>query len=372
MTAECSLGEGDFGMLRRSLLRNAVGLAVAGPVLAACGARDASDGADGGRQVVFSTFGGGFADQQKSVILKPFTKASGIAVEERTDGEDIYALVKRQVQTGRGDISLIHADSSWVPRGEQDHILRPIDRAKLHDVDQLFPGVVQPYGVRILYWSYNITYNRKVFPGSHPSTWSEVWEYALRHPKKVALWGGRPNYIIEVALLADGVGAADLYPLTPAKIDRAYRSLDRIKHNVVFYNDGTDGDQLFSTQVDVGMYYGGNTELLIDKGVPLGLEYREGIYTSDFWAIPKNAPDPSGAYALINYALQARVQASFATVSKYGFVNSHAAADIHSREDLEMLPSYPANKDQMIAYDYQWWGLHDNEQAGRWNTWLRG
>ena len=59
---------------------------------------------------------------------------------------------------------------------------------------------------RPLYWSFNIVSNtERVSEAEAPTTWEEVWAFAAQNPGRVALFGPRPNYVIEVALMADGV-----------------------------------------------------------------------------------------------------------------------------------------------------------------------
>ena len=54
-------------------------------------------------------------------------------------------------------------------------------------------------------WSFNICLQHgAVSEAEAPTTWEEVWAFAAQNPGRVALFGPRPNYVIEVALMADG------------------------------------------------------------------------------------------------------------------------------------------------------------------------
>jgi len=322
-------------------------------------------------ELVVDSWGGWFQEQQRRTMFEPFETDTGIRVVDLSDGESQLAIAKAQVEYGRGEIAIIHGDASWLFRGQREGLWAPIDYS-LVDTSEVYDDVVEDFGFGILYWSFNIVYNTAAFPNDHPSSWAEVWEYAIEHPGRVALWGARPNYVIEAALMAAGYGLDTVYPLNEQKIEEAFESLDRIKDNVRWYDTGSQGQKLFyDEEVVLGMFYGGDTFGLIEKGAPLQVEWNQGIYTRDYWLVVKNAPHLENAMKFINFVSKADIQSQFAMATAYGPINRNAFNLISDVQFLSRLPSWPPNKERQLSYDFQWWGEHDEEIIERWNNWLR-
>lgn len=340
-------------------------------LLPGCGALSSGSTGDASRRVVVDSWGGVFQQAQSQVLFEPYTEQTGTEVVQLSDAENMYAKVKAQAARPTGEIDLVHGDASWLTRGQRENLWAPIDPATYEDTG-IFADALASHGVGILYWSMNIVHNHDAFPGGGPTTWKQVWDHAIAHPRRVALFGARPNYVLEAALLADGVAPGELYPLTDKKIDQAYASLDRVKDKVLWYESGAQGARYFTEdQVDVAMFYGGDAYGLVDKGEPLEVGWNQGIYTRDYWMIPANAPNREGALDLLRFALGPRHQAEMARRTGNGPVTEQAVALLEPRYRARMASVEP-QKSQQLSYDWEWWGEHDDEQLTRWTEWLRG
>jgi putative spermidine/putrescine transport system substrate-binding protein len=344
-------------------------IAAAVVLVAACASSGSGDG-DSARRVVIDSWGGVFQEAQTAVLFRPFEEQAGTKVVQLSDAENMFAKVTAQADRPVGEVDLVHGDASWLVRGEKSNLWAPIDPT-VFDGTGIFDDARATHGVGILYWSMNIVYNRDRFPGGGPTTWKQVWDYALAHPKKVALFGPRPNYVLEAALLAGGRAQTDVYPMTKEKVDEAYRSLDLIKGKVLWYEGGAQGERYFSEgQVDVAMYYGGEAYGLVDKGQPLEVVWNQGIYTRDYWMVPANAPNKAAALKLIRFALGAQPQAEMARRTGNGPVTAASVALLEPRYQGRMASVEP-QKSQQLSYDWRWWGANDDEQLARWTQWLR-
>jgi len=69
--------------------------------------------------VVVDSWGGIFQDAQRKAMFEPFTEKTGIKVVELSDGENIFAKVKAQVEMDNSQIDVVHADASWLGRGKK-------------------------------------------------------------------------------------------------------------------------------------------------------------------------------------------------------------------------------------------------------------
>ncbi len=79
-----------------------------------------------------------------------------------------------------------------------------------------------------------VAWNTKnVKPAQVPHTWAELWDLK-RFSGQRGMWK-QPYQVMEIALMADGVPLDKLYPLD---VDRALKSLDRIKPEIFWWTSG--------------------------------------------------------------------------------------------------------------------------------------
>jgi putative spermidine/putrescine transport system substrate-binding protein len=91
-----------------------------------------------------------------------------------------------------------------------------------------------------------ICYNKKKWPGDdHPKSWADFWNVE-KFPGRRAIRRTPPMWTIDAALLADGVKEDGFYPLD---VDRAFKSLDRIKPHVkTWWSDNAQAQQLMEQE----------------------------------------------------------------------------------------------------------------------------
>jgi putative spermidine/putrescine transport system substrate-binding protein len=103
-----------------------------------------------------------------------------------------------------------------------------------------------------------------------PTSWAEYWDVEKFPGRRAML--ARPFDTMEVALLADGVAPADLYPLD---VERAHAALDKLKPHVqVWMDDSAKSiEHLQRQEVDYAFTSSGRIEASVKAGVPLGFLY---------------------------------------------------------------------------------------------------
>ena len=289
--------------------------------------------------LTINSWGGSFQDLQDEIFFTPFETATDARIRQLSDGEAQLAKVKLQLETGVGSIDIIHGDASWLFLGRTEGFWADIPRQQL-PLDTLYDDVVEPDGLGILYWSFNIVYNTdRVDAAVAPGSWADVWAYAEANPGRVLLWAARPNYVVEAALMADGVAMDKVYPLDEDKLDRAFAALDRIRDDVVWFETGDQGQRLLTQgEVDMGFFYGGDTFQLVDQGVPLDVVWDQGIYTRDYWLVVRGSDEMAAVADFLAFAAQPEVQARFAEATGYGPVN-RAALDLVDPALADRLPA---------------------------------
>lgn len=154
-----------------------------------------------------------------------------------------------------------------------------------------------------------ITWDPKKFgEGEHPKTFAEFFD-AKKFPGRRAIRATVLAGTLEVALLADGLEPKQIYPLD---LDRAFKSLDRIRSNLVW--SATVPQDISLVQVGEADYSIANTNRVLATtqsggGLPLACSFEQNLTLGDALAILKSAPNKENASKLIAYYMRPEVQA---------------------------------------------------------------
>jgi putative spermidine/putrescine transport system substrate-binding protein len=318
------------------------------------------------REVVVCSYGGAFQEAQRKAFFEPFEKETGIAVKEaQWSGE--YGKLKAMVTAGTPTWDLVTvAEASTIARGAKEGLLEPIDFAGI-DKAAFFPDALTAYSVGFDYFSTAIAYNTT--DSVHPRNWREFWDVD-GFPGRRSLRND-PRTTLEFALLADGVSKDSLYPLD---VERAFKSLDRIRPHVgVWWTTGSQPAQLLADgEVKVASAFNGRIWAAATKdGMPLAVEWTGGALDTDAWIIPKGAKNREEALALIRFTSRPEAQIALTHYINYG-PTLRAAYERLSEAERAVLPSSPENRAAQFIYDGGWWAENESAVLERWNKWQLG
>ncbi|GBD19701.1 Spermidine/putrescine-binding periplasmic protein [bacterium HR28] len=317
-----------------------------------------------GRTLVVTPWGGALQDALRKAIYEPFSRLTGCQIVEDTTDE---AKLRTMVESGRVEWDVVDVGTeSVIPMGRLN-LLEPLDYSKI-DTKDIFPELVLEHGIGYYYYSTCLAYRKDKFPNKPPNSWADFWDVqgfpGVRAFQKYAQWGP-----IEAALLADGVPIDQLYPLD---IDRAFRSLDRIKPHIrIWWEAGAQPAQLLTDgEVDLTDAWIARIQFLIEQGsTVLGYTWNQGRLSSDSLVIPRGSKNVDVAHDFINFALRPEVQRAFAMIYPDGPANKRAFEALPP-ERVAVLPSAPQNKALQVYPDYQWWADHLDEVVERFNAWV--
>lgn len=316
--------------------------------------------AEAASQLVFASGGGKLEETYKKTVFSAFKeKTSNDIVTTANEG----AKLKAMVEQGQVEWDMMQGPAEQLIVFGRQGLFEPIDYSNI-DKANLLPGSANEFFVLTDVAAYNIGWNTANLKGPAPQNWAEVWAYDGR----IGLWK-RPFQTLEVALLADGVALADLYPLD---IERAFKSLDKIKSKIVWWERGAQGAQVFlDGEVDVGAIWNGRVHQPKLDGAPVDFNFNQAIFVNDAWAIPKGAPHKKEAMELLALALSPEQQAAFARELPYGPVNRAALALLDDKTKAG-LPSSDENFTKGRLLNLEFWA--DNSQAAveKFNSWLLG
>jgi putative spermidine/putrescine transport system substrate-binding protein len=343
---------------RREILRAGVAAALA---VAGMPRRSA---AQGGR-IVYATWGGSWEQAARKAWFDPFTKKTGIQVV--TVQDPAYGKARAMVQARRTewDVMEVNPDFQWI--GAREGLLEPLD-FRVIDRAQIMPGpdLVTDFSVPSVLWSRVMFYNTKQFTkDNHPRNWAEVWDLK-RFPGKRTFASKTNGGSLEVALLADGVPGEKLYPLD---VDRALKSLDRIREHVIWFDTNAQGEQFMSDgQAILGLVPDGRALSAKGRGAPVEIEYNQSILTWASMVVPKGAPNRAGAMQFLAYALSPEGQAAVAMAYTYGPVVP-AAYKLIPPERASTLSGGPQQAGKYVLANEKWWGENLEKAQEKMSAW---
>ena len=138
-------------------------------------------------------------------------------------------------------------------RGCEEGLFEPLDPATLPPgpngepaAQDYFPGMITECGANQLFYSTVYAYNAKRLSGAKPTTIEDFFDLE-RFPGRRGMRRS-PVANLELALLGDGVPIDKVYAVLDTKdgIDRAFRKLDTIKDEIVWWEAGAQPPQMLA------------------------------------------------------------------------------------------------------------------------------
>jgi putative spermidine/putrescine transport system substrate-binding protein len=344
-------------MTRRNLMLGALSLAA----LAACGAGGCSRRADATPPLTVVSFGGAYQDAQRAAYMTPFSQRTGVKIVEGQYNGD-YGVLAERARAPASSWDVVSVESAPALRGEREGIFLPLP-ARVYDGLNLSPAAKRAGAAGHLRFSTILGY-RNDTPAPHPQTWRDFWD-VKRFPGKRGLRNNARG-TLEIALLADGVDPQHLYPLD---VDRAFRKLDQLRGQIVFWESGAQPVQLLAnrTVVMTSVYNGRIWNGQVKERLPLGWSMSQGLLEVEYWAVPKNVAHPERAFDFIRFSLEPAQQAAFANAIAYIPTNQDAQGLI--AKDVKAAVPDTGPSGGQIDVNADWWAQHEAEVAARWQQW---
>jgi putative spermidine/putrescine transport system substrate-binding protein len=348
----------DFNPARRRILQGVGALAVAGGMPLAVRAQS--------KQIVVSDPGGPYTTAYREAFYDPFEKATGIKVVSVARESQPVAQFAAMVQTKNyvWDVTTLTL-SADIPYLESKGLLEPIG-LKASDYPNMMAEAITPNWLGVDVYSTVLAYRTDKFGQNGPKSWADFWD-VKRFPGRRCLRRS-PLDTLEQALLADGVPLDKLYPLD---VDRAFRSLDKIKPHInIWWTSGAQAMQAIqSGDVDMISAWNGRAQAAKDGGAPVAIVWNQGLYSIEGWGIPKGTPRADAAKQFVRFCADAKRQALLTRTLAYGPTNKNAFETI-SAERATILPTAPDNIRGMCLPSPQWWEENRQKVTERFNSWI--
>jgi putative spermidine/putrescine transport system substrate-binding protein len=333
---------------------------VAGAAVGLSGAADAAE------QVVVASWGGSFQDAQRATIFKPFEQATGIKVVEAT--QPYGAKIKAMVESGNTEWDVAEVVPADYILLQNQNLLDKIDYSKFdaETMDGLGKDSAEPFGVVAITYARVIAWSTRAFPPGkpHPESFADVWDLKKFPGKRVLDSGDYTAPPNEYALIADGVPIDKLYPLD---LDRSYKSLERIKPEVIKWaKSAAAGPQaLVDGEADIIVAPHGRVAALKREGAPVDFTFNQGQVKRDYWVVPKGSKNREAAMKFIAFASQAKQQAAICSEQPFGPANKYAFKHMDPKVAAG-LPTHPDNIGKQFFVNDAWWAETDPKSGKSW------
>ena len=198
------------------------------------------------------SFGGSYARASQEGYHKPFTEETGIEVllEDYNGG---LAQIRGQVEAGPVCWDVVDLNLDDATRGCDEGLFELIEPSNLASgidgsapQEDYYPDMLSECGIGLVFYSTVYTYNSERIGETAPQTIDDFFDLE-RFPGRRGI-RRTPAVNLEFALLADGVPVEEVYAVldTEEGLARAFRKLDTIKGQVVWWETGAQPPQMLA------------------------------------------------------------------------------------------------------------------------------
>jgi len=336
--------------------------------------------------LVVVSWGGAYTKSQQKAYSNPFMKNNpGIKIVNDDSSAEGASKLRAQAEAGKvtWDVVDVLPDTAIAlcDEGLAIEINPEKDLAKGADgssaKDDFGDALVSPCFIPEIVYSTTIGYRTDKVGATPPSKIADVFD-TKKYPGKRALQKS-PTGNLEWALIADGVAIGDVYKelATEAGVKRAFKKLDTIKKDVVWWTKGAQPGQLLADgEVVMASAYNGRLfSAIVENKQPVGMMWDAQLFELDGYIIPKNAPHMKEALAYVKFATDTKRQADQAKFISYGPARKSSAGLVgkHAELGIEMaphMPTAPANAKNVLYKDINFWADHKDELAEKFEAWL--
>jgi putative spermidine/putrescine transport system substrate-binding protein len=329
-------------------------------------------------------WGGAYTQSQVEAYHKPFAAASGVTVNS-VDADNPATPIKAQVEAGNVTVDVASVEIADAVRLCDEGLVEAIDPAILPAApdgtpatEDFIEGTLTECMVPTDVFATVIAYDTTKFPNGGPTTIADFFD-TEKFPGKRGLKKGAKT-TLEMALMADGVPASEVYALleTEEGVARAFAKLDSIKADAVWWEAGAQPPQLLADgEVAMTMAWNGRIfNAAVGEGKPFNVMWDGQVFEWEGWVIPKGAPNKDAALEFVKFSTSTEPLAHAAEWISYGPPRKSSAPLVGvfqgdgKTEMAPHLPTSPENQKNALASDLDFWADRDAELNERFNAWL--
>ncbi|WP_181180029.1 extracellular solute-binding protein [Mesorhizobium sp. B2-1-3A] len=307
------------------------------------------------RELHIMNSGGEYGDALDKCVNGPLLKDASIKVITETPGG--YAKIAAQAKSGVITNTVTDGSTGDMYRLAAEGLLEPIDWAKLNP-EPMFDEAKNANGFGASYYSTIMAWRKDA---KAPQNFVDFFD-TEKFPGKRAL-PDYPEFVLAFAAMGDGMTPEDVQK--GVDLDRAFKTLERIKKDTIWWQSGAQPAQLLKdNEVQYAIAWSGR--VLGQEGVES--TYNQGMLDISWWMVAKGISEEQRdmLYAWMKLQSNAEVQKCILDFLPYPGP-SPQLEKIVTPEVLKTFPTSAENKKVQWLINGQWWFDHAAEVEKRWN-----
>jgi len=333
------------------------------------------------------SWGGAYSASQQKAYHDPYMKANpGVKIINDDSAAEAVAKLRAMVEAKNVTWDVVDMVASDTMTACDEGLIEPIDHDKIlakapnGDLPSKdFGEFLKPGGtdcfIPLIVYSTTFGYRTDMLKTA-PTSVCDIFD-TKKFPGKRSL-EKKPINNLEWALICDGVDPKNVYKeLSTGKgVARAFKKLDTIKDNVVWWTKGAQPPQLLADgEVTIASAYNGRLfSAIAEKKQPIAMLWDWQSFDLDGFVVPKGKLTAE-VKKYINFASDTQRLADQAKYISYGPTRASSSAMVgkHAELGIDMaphMPTAPANAKTTFLFNYEWWADHRDEMDERFNAWL--
>ena len=325
-----------------------------------------------------ASWGGSYTTAQSEAMYKPFEAKNNIKITSVDRGGGLGEIAA-QVKSGNIKWDVVDVEPQEALKGCDEGLLEKIDPSRLPAgadgslaSKDFAAGMIQGCAVATTTYANVIAYDRAKLGNNGPKNLEDFFD-TKKFPGKRGLYK-TPVAILEWALIADGVPVTDIYTVmnTPAGIDRAFKKLDTIKKDIIWWTAGSQSVALVATGEVVmsHVWHGRIVDANIKEKKDFVVVWDGHTTLQNMFAIPKGSKNAAAAQEFIRQSTSAQALATQVNYIPYAPTRHSSMALIPDGHPYKTwLPSSPhAGRSMLISA--QFWMENEDMLTKKFNIWL--
>lgn len=332
-----------------------------------------------GQSLTVVSGGGAYSQSQIEAYHRPFTEETGITVNSADYNFDL-GPIRAQVDAGNVHWDITDVEEHQAIRGCAEGLFEPVDLSILPPTpdgtpieEDFIDGTLHDCAVGSILFSTVYAYDERQFPEEEdrPTTLSDFFDVE-NFPGRRGIQS-KAQGTLEFALMADGVAPEEVYDVlsTEEGMNRAFAVLDEVKDDAVWWETGAQSVQILADgEVAMTISWNGRIQSAIDEDqMPMRIVWDNQMWMLNMWAVPTGGANTDIAQQFIEFASRPDRMAEQTHYIPYAPVRL-SALDMVPDQIARTLPTYPANFENALKFDADWWADHGDRTEERFTSWL--
>ena len=331
-------------------------------------------------KLVIVGWGGAYGQALKRAVYDPFHDDTQIELETQT-ATSASSLPPSAVAWDVADVSPLVAQQGCRSGAlaEMGGVQLAAGALGAPAAQDFLDGSLSRCAVGSFAWSSVVVIDPRAFRKGAPETLADIFD-GKRFKQKRA-FARSPRYLLEMALLADGVAPNRVYGelSTRAGLKRAFKKLDGIRKTIVWTPKPEIALQLMSRgEAAITTAYSGRAfYALASELKPYKLIWDGQVYDLSVWVVSSKSAAKDKAQQFVSFATRPDRLAAVARWFPYGPVRLSALNLVGTHPTLGLdlnpfLPTTPANMTSALRFNEAFWQANETMLTQSLEAWIAG